>query len=78
MHHYKPGDVVTARTWRSGDRTILVTARREDTAPRPGFDGVLVEVIDGVAVPLVKDGVSQVWGYDEQITEIVLRSTVTA
>ena len=77
MFHYKPGDVVTARTWRSADRTILVKNRTTDE-PRPGFDGVLCRVEDGVAIPVVHDGVSEVWGYDEQITAIVLRSTVTA
>lgn len=77
MHHYKPGDVVTARTWRSGDRTILVKNRTADE-PRPAFDGVLVRIEDGVAVPVVVDGVSEVWAYDEQITAIVLRATVTS
>jgi hypothetical protein len=74
MVEYKPGDVVTARTWRSGDRTILVTAKDEEGDRRPGFTGVLARVDEGVAVPVVVDGVSEVWGYDEQITAIVMTS----
>jgi len=75
MDDYQPGDVITARTWRSGDRTILVRNRTTDE-PRPGFDGVLARVEDGMAVPVVHDGVSEVWGYDFQITGIVMRAAV--
>lgn len=79
MFHYKPGDVIAANTWRSGERIVLVDTHEADVKNgQPGFTGTLCRVEDGVAIPVTVDGVDGVWGYDQQVTRIVLRSVVSA
>ena len=70
---YEPGDVITYRPWRDPERTVLVQGQFTDNGT--GFHGVLVHVEDGAAVPTrTESGLSEVWGYDFQVTGVVMKS----
>ena len=68
MMDYNVGDIVAQKTTLGGIRYVRVTEKILNIKNGlPGFDGDLV-LRDGTPVETEFDGV---WGYDNQITEVI-------
>lgn len=79
MFNIKPGDVVSYTPFGGGERLTQIVEREADVKNgQPGFTGNLVKIEDDVVIPIVVNGISEVWGYDRQITRIVRRSVVSS
>ena len=67
MMDYNVGDVVAQTPFGGGVRYVRVTSKDQNIKNgRPGFDGILV-YRDGTPV----ESEYGVWGYDDQITEVI-------
>ena len=68
MMDYNVGDVIAQTPFGGGVRYVRVTSKDQNIKNgRPGFDGDLV-LRDGTPVEMEFSGV---WGYDDQITEVI-------